>query len=229
MSELAVFNTLSSDAFVQLNKHIIKHLDGNLAAAVLLAELISKYKYFKSNDMLDDYGQFYYTGPSILKELGIKRATLNNAIKHLEAFCLIEITYKGYPKVRYFRLNFRQIHKVLMGSKPKKKKVDKDGFYDSLNSAKTLEEFMKVTDHIPEEIAKSMWLLQQKIGGRPAWDSISYGKLRNFLKYIFRGKRWDYTVFTRLPKIDSFDMYKVIDELRGVEVLNNEITFEECL
>ena len=57
-SEQFVLGVLSGDAFIQINKKILRYLKGDGSAAVFLGELISMHKYNLNNQTIEPDNSF---------------------------------------------------------------------------------------------------------------------------------------------------------------------------
>lgn len=102
-------NTLSNDAFIQVNKAMVKLV--GLEASVLLGDLIGKRRYFRDRNELH-YGAFFITRDKIQENLGLTPHQQRKAEKQLIKAGMLEIKSKsqmvnGKPickKVNYYTI-----------------------------------------------------------------------------------------------------------------------------
>jgi len=125
-----VQNTLSQDAFYQVNKKIFKDLK-NINAAFLITSLISKYSYFENRKELNEDNSFFNTKNMLSEELFLDEQALLKAEKLLEGKGYIKTYSKGMPKKKHFIINFNHIAFILSGGtsstefEDKKRETDK--------------------------------------------------------------------------------------------------------
>lgn len=112
MSNDFVFNILSTDAFLSVNKSISKKI--GIIPAIVLSELISEQKYWTSRNELDSDGFFFSTIENIEDNCGIKRSQQDSAIEILLKENLLYKKVKGMPRKRFFKINTDTILKILM-------------------------------------------------------------------------------------------------------------------
>jgi len=108
----AIYNILSNDAFISVNKSIAKKI--GLVPAVILAELISEQKYWTNRKILDENGFFFSTIENIENNSGIKRSQQDRAIEELIEAGLIYKVSKGMPRKRFFKINMQKVLTLLM-------------------------------------------------------------------------------------------------------------------
>lgn len=75
-----------------------------LGAAVVYAALISKQVYYEQHNMLDEDGFFYSTIADLQESTSMGKCQQSNAIKVLTDAGLVEISRRGMPAKRYFRV-----------------------------------------------------------------------------------------------------------------------------
>jgi len=106
-----VQNTLSQDAFLLVNKKILKKLD-NANAALILSSLISKYQYFENRGELQD-GYFFNTKEMLKNELGFSEKVTLSAEKKLISIGFISTKLQGLPRKKYYTINWDKIASIL--------------------------------------------------------------------------------------------------------------------
>lgn len=98
-----IFSLLSQEAFLILNKVIARKI--GLKEAIILADIVGKYKYFSDKNQLDGQGFFFNSAENIESDTTIKRRTQFRAITQLEKLGLIFTRVKGQPPIKYFKPN----------------------------------------------------------------------------------------------------------------------------
>ena len=121
----ALLETLRADAYLAINKNLIKSI--GLKEAVLYSDLLSKQKYFEDRDILDK-GWFFNTIENIEKDTGLSGFQQRNVISRLIEIGLIDHKLKGMPAKGYFKIRTdnRAIN-ILVGSQGIKVKKDNEG------------------------------------------------------------------------------------------------------
>lgn len=97
-----LYEILRSDGSLSTSKALL-HAIG-LHEAILFQELLSKYSYFESKDMLED-GWFYNTAENIWQDTGLTTKQQRLSIKRLEELGLIQTKVMGIPATKYFKVN----------------------------------------------------------------------------------------------------------------------------
>ena len=96
--------------FIQLSKPMIKLF--GLEAAVLLCDLYSEYRYWKSKNRLQTNGSFYSTVENVEHNTGLTKSNQLKAIKVLVDYGIITKSVHGMPCKRYFSFNEKGISKL---------------------------------------------------------------------------------------------------------------------
>ncbi|MBU3216666.1 hypothetical protein LL033_17340 [Clostridium estertheticum] len=92
--------------FIPMPRQLSRVLGFN--ATGLLEELYDRYDYYIEKDLLDDYGEFFYTVADCEINTGLSRREQEGAIKKLtkvEYKFIEDIKQRGMPRKRYFKLN----------------------------------------------------------------------------------------------------------------------------
>lgn len=111
-----VQNTLSQDAFLLVNKKILKNLD-SANAAIIISSLISKFSYFESRgEIVDNY--FFNTKEMLMDETGLSEKVILSAEKLLETKGYITTKLKGLPRKKYYSINWDFIHAIISDTQP---------------------------------------------------------------------------------------------------------------
>lgn len=105
-----LMSILSSDAYIILNKYVMKAI--GLYEAILLGELCSEYIYWCKEDKLQD-GYFFSTRENIEKETTLSPHQQRQALKNLVNFGFIEVTEKDMPKKTYYKVIEEKVYEFL--------------------------------------------------------------------------------------------------------------------
>lgn len=136
-----VQNTLSQDAFYQVNKKIFRDLK-NLNASFLITSLISKYSYFENRGELKEDNSFFNTKEMLTEELFLDEKAILKAENLLEYKGYIKTYSKGMPKKKHFIIDFNHIAFILAGGNSnddlEKNKKQTDKRYKENKTANTI-------------------------------------------------------------------------------------------
>lgn len=113
MNKLA--NLLTSDAFIPLNRELLKQIK-DLSATAYLGYLIDKYKYFSQTNTLqifDGKEYFFNTQSDIEEVLCLSPYQQRGCLKVLMDLNLVSVVYKNIPPKTYFFIDFSNISKLL--------------------------------------------------------------------------------------------------------------------
>ena len=105
-----LMSILSSDAYIILNKYVMKAI--GLHEAILLGELFSEYIYWCKEDKLQE-GYFFSTRENIEKETTLSPHQQRQALKNLVNFGFIEVTEKDMPKKTYYKVIEEKVYEFL--------------------------------------------------------------------------------------------------------------------
>jgi hypothetical protein len=100
-------NTISSNAFWQVNKALAKLL--KVGPAILLADLISKEGYFQNRGMTDKAGGFFNLDEQLTNELGFDKRTLKKYRDKLKETGFLSIRRKGIPPKLFYYIKHEKI------------------------------------------------------------------------------------------------------------------------
>ena len=104
-------NILSQSSWWVINKAVTKSI--GIDASLILSDLMSKHEYFLNRGMIDEQGFFFNTRDNIENDTTIPIYRQNKAIEILKQYGLVEITNKGIPPKTRFKLNFKNIDKLI--------------------------------------------------------------------------------------------------------------------
>lgn len=121
----AILNLLRSDGSIIINKELARKI--GIDATIIYSELISKYLYYYNKGTLID-GYFYCTVENLEKDTTLTKYQQSQSIKILKQLNLIDVKYKGLPKIRYFKIieNEKMIFDLLSKEKTTQKNNDND-------------------------------------------------------------------------------------------------------
>jgi len=113
-NENLIYDVLAQDAFIMVNKKLLKHI-GDLNASVLLSDLISKAKYFSNRGQLTN-GWFFNTQSNVQEDTGLSDYQWRKALLLLESLELVKTKNKGVPMTKHYQLNYDLIASILASS-----------------------------------------------------------------------------------------------------------------
>ena len=212
-----IMNSLTSTSYLIINKSLMRFLNGDATAVIILHELIDKYKYYSNLDQLDNEGYFYYTLNSLQKNFGIKRSAQDHALRLLIEKDLIRIENKGFPIKRHFKLHFDNIIAALDIVQKDVKVAAKEEYFTEINKPHTYDSFMEAKGNMHDNLANSIWALKMRSNNQITLTSKAFGKLKSYLVNRFRGKLWDYNVFLQVKLKSPMTIESVIDSLKSTE------------
>lgn len=103
------FVNYNRDSHWNVNKAISRKIGRD--AAILLADLLSKMRYFKINGMLDEEGYFFNTAQNRKDDTGLSYYEQRKAVKVLEqAEILHPVIRKGRDAKQRFKFNHKKLH-----------------------------------------------------------------------------------------------------------------------
>lgn len=123
-----IIDFLSNDGFIIVNKKIAK--DIGLNEAILLGELCSEYKYWRSQNKLDN-GWFFSTVENVEENTTLSAYQQRKSLKVLEDLGIVEVTLRGTPPIRHIFINVENLNNQML-----KKLTFKSEKSESLNVKK---------------------------------------------------------------------------------------------
>lgn len=103
-------NLISTEAYWQVNKAIAKITDND--TAILLADLISKEKYFENKGQMNgDY--FFNTVENIEQDTNIKKDKQRMCLNKLEKLGIVETKMLTVPRKRHYKINHEKLFLAL--------------------------------------------------------------------------------------------------------------------
>lgn len=123
---------LGSDAYIQVNKKLIKEL--GLHEAIMIAELLSERKYWYMHDKLTDDCWFYSTRENLEENTGLSPYYQREAILSLVNAEVLETKKMGLPAKVYYRVVDDKLLKALTACKETVSRQDEEPFNDINNN-----------------------------------------------------------------------------------------------
>lgn len=103
-------NLISTEAYWQVNKAIAKITDND--TAILLADLISKEKYFETKEQMN--GEYFFnTVENIEQDTNIKKDKQRLCLSKLEKLGIIETKMLTVPRKRHYKINHEKLFLTL--------------------------------------------------------------------------------------------------------------------
>ena len=222
--EQFVLNVLSGDAFVLINKKILRYLKGDGSAAVFLGELISMHKYNLNNQTLEPDNSFLCLTRRISYAVGLSEYKQHRILEKFKACDLCKVQLKGFPASKYVTVNFDMLAKILASDDLKYKKIDQQQFYNELNGAlnafqtwtdptsrtRIVENAEHCCDNMADILRGTIILISKHYadaGNLVNWTPALLGRVRQWVRNRGLGKPFDFTLVTRtlsgMPKIQT--------------------------
>lgn len=237
-SEQFVLNTLTGDAFVLVNKKLLRYLKGDGSAAIFLGELISAYKYHLGNQSLEPDNTFPCPIKRFEVSIGLSEYKQRHILDRLSLAGICKVFLHGFPASKYVCLDFDKLAKILSADTLSSKKLEQQEFYNNLNIIFNIsltdrnenwrEEREKCLDNIGNSLRGTLILMSDyfsKLGLTVNWTPKQLGQIRNWVNKRSTGKPFDFTIVTRTlsslktTKDISFDLFvrNYIDTARMVQ------------
>ena len=107
---MSILQLISSDAFITLNKEMIKAV--GLEEAIMLGELASEYDYWQKRDGLTEDGYFFTTVENVEDKTTLSDYKQRKCLKNLQEVGLISVSIRGIPAKRYVKLDEEKIGNI---------------------------------------------------------------------------------------------------------------------
>lgn len=138
-------DTLTTSPFWILNKKLV--LTYGVNAALLMAELLSKYEFYKKEKLLDEEGYFFIASENIEKSTGLSyRRKQYPIIKKFKEDKLLYTKRKGNPYMVHVKINFNILKSFLGGEYIEAEVEKKNSVYgkDKFKTTKELNESIEL-------------------------------------------------------------------------------------
>jgi hypothetical protein len=176
---------LSSDAFISVNKKVLRFFKGDATLAVVLGELLAMYRYNTQRGSVDELNDsFPVPGRYLESSLALSDYKQHRALTKLEALNLLTCYLAGKPSSRWVILNFEAIQTILdtVTANPSA------DFYTAISEAAqsgNMEVLDKALDNMGDPLRSSVKLLtvlaiQRKL--KLEWTGRSIGLLKTILR-----------------------------------------------
>lgn len=135
-SKELVLSTLASDAFVAVNKKLLRALDGEATDVLLLSELIALYRYAQRREYAEElFEAIEVSVNQIEKTLRISDYRQRASLNRLQDRNLLVYYRKGMPARRYVSIDFDAVQRLLNTEelRAKAEADKKNAFYAQLN------------------------------------------------------------------------------------------------
>lgn len=114
---MSILKLISSDAFITLNKEIIKAV--GLEEAIMLGELASEYDYWQKRQGLTDDGYFFSTVENVEDKTTLSDYKQRRCLKNLQELGLVSVSVRGIPAKRYIKLDEQNITNIFKSKESK--------------------------------------------------------------------------------------------------------------
>jgi hypothetical protein len=191
-----VIGTLASDAFVTVNKQILRHFEGDSDLALMLGELIAIYQYNAARHSLDFTDAFPLPIRMLEKNLCFSAYKQQRTLRALEQTGFVTSAVYGRPSCRYISLNFAAIASLL--STPEADNPASKNFYEQLSLCARERKlcrlaFEKALDNVSEPLRGAI-VLVSKAAWQPniTWTPENLGVLKHIVRRLQKGEFFDY-------------------------------------
>ena len=229
-SELLVLETLSNEAFVLVNKKLMRFFKGDGTAACFFSELISSHKYHLNNQSIEPDGSFPIPLKRYRQSLGLSTQRQSRVLQQLEDIGVARTRKIGFPQIRHVRIEFDIVAQILSSTDSLEyQQMDKAEFYAALNTAFETYKVTKSTLLGVEEACGKMrpllrgtiillsqyWISDTRT---TAWNSETVGKITHWATRRALGKPFDFTIVTR-----------ALDQMTAVNAIDATTAFDEFI
>jgi hypothetical protein len=144
---------LAGNNFRVYNYEIAKQIGVN--EAILFADLVSKYNYFRDKGALTNDGFFFSTADDIYETTALTRKQQEKSLRGLAEF--VETKVKGVPAKKHFRLKFSGITKLIL--LPEYENAEGKSFAEALEK----EDKFSFNEKVKPVLTKGRNLIRQKV------------------------------------------------------------------
>jgi len=111
MGKYIISETIRADAFIPLNKALLREI--GLHNAVFICDLVTKEAYFRKEGRLQDDGYFYNTEANRQWDTGLNPNQQRRCVKSLEEMGVLKQKRKGNPAKQYFLIDLVKIGEII--------------------------------------------------------------------------------------------------------------------
>lgn len=207
-NETLVLQTMSSDAFVMVNKQLVRFFKGDGDTACFLSELISAYKYHINNQTIEPDGAFAIPIRRYKIIFGFSAYKQDRMLKRLEDCGLAFTRLQGFPAIKHVRVDFDALARILQTNDLEYKQIEKAEFYSQLNEELQSNSYTKSTligaeracDNMGPPLRGTLIILSQYRKRNEVsieWSSPAVGKIKGWVNKRALGKAFDFSIVTR--------------------------------
>ena len=102
-----ILETLSSEAFLTVNKQLLQAMGPEMA--VYLSNLIDKYRYFRTEELLQHDGAFFLTHRDQQEQTGMSEYQLRRCKKRLVEQGILRVGMRGQPAKEFYWLDLSRL------------------------------------------------------------------------------------------------------------------------
>jgi hypothetical protein len=240
-SERFVINALADDAFVMVNKRLLRHLKGDGSAAVFLGELISAYKYHLNNQSLDVDGTFSCPIKRFEISIGLSEYKQHRILEKFMMDGICKVMLKGFPASKYVLLDFDVLARILSTDDLRFKKIEQQSFYNEINNSfnmslgntsspdgKELADLReRCLDNMGPPLRGAVQLISERYLANKMlvnWDGETIGKMKTWVSRRTMGKPFDFTIVTRTLDAMKIPEEKTFSDFINAFILNARTT-----
>jgi hypothetical protein len=202
LSSSLLLQTLASDSFIAVNKRVLRFLEGDATAALLLSELLAMYRYHRDKGLLDVITDAFPASMHYIeKVLALSPYKQQRVLKVLQEKGLLVSFMQGMPASRWVHLHFEAIMAIL--EEPEiKQSADSVSFYDNLSQAaetKDVQTIKQATGNMGELLSNAVLLISMTDINKKKWIPKSIGMLKYVISHYNKGGvGFDYKRLERL-------------------------------
>jgi len=240
-SERFVINTLSDDAFVLVNKRLLRYLKGDGSAAIFLSELISAYKYHLNNQSLDIDGTFPCPIKRFEISIGLSEYKQHRILEKFAMNGICKVMLKGFPATKHVLLDFDSLARVLSTDDLRYKKIEQQQFYNELNNSfnmslgdtsslgdlRVVELREHCLDNMGAPLRGTIQILSERCIANQlpvTWSGETIGKVRGWVSKRAMGKPFDFTIVSRTLDAMKISEEKTFNNFINAFILNARTT-----
>jgi predicted DNA-binding ArsR family transcriptional regulator len=97
--------------FLMVSKPLIRAI--GLLGAVWVADIHSKFKYFRKNNMLNEEGEFFNTQENISRDTNISPFHQSEIVKRLKELEILHVKKKGLPAKNYYKFDYKKLMELI--------------------------------------------------------------------------------------------------------------------
>lgn len=180
VEEQLIYDFLSSDAFWTVNKSLAKTI--GVEPALLLADFISKQRYFKKRDLVDEEGFWFNSQKQIEIDTTLSQHRQNKALKILKKHNIVRTKLRGVPATTHYIVDSVQLLNFLATRCEKIQQLDTKNFSTNKNNNKNKDIYKskKKQKFILERKEEFRQLCKQHISASKGYSELM---MKDFFEY----------------------------------------------